>query len=404
MSRARSKSRFKQKVLWGGGLITLGLVGLTLYAYFVGTRTLLENAEAFSFRRMIVMQLSDQGAYRFFYTTNRRPGDEQATLEERYRSEREPTLKFGSFDTRIQPSLGLGMIIDPSDWFLNEEIQLQGVATLDKNVFVDQIRQQVEASSYRSLFVVVHGFREAFPSALRKTAFLAHVLDIDTPVLVFDWPGDQGSSLRGYRRARQVARASGAELANALKLIIQEIKPERLWLMANSMGGQVVVDAFSLLYQEADFSDSQTEIENVMLTAPDVGHEEFNQRFKQEIEALASNVTVYVSSNDRALLVSRIINRGLRLGESTLDPINPGQVEEAAHLSELVEQGDNQLILVDVTPVNRTRNFHNFSLETPEFFDDLYLRFTGSDTPKSRELYFLETPKGQRYFVLTRGR
>jgi hypothetical protein len=59
---------------------------------------------------------------------------------------------------------------------------------------------------------------------------------------------------------------------------------------------------------------------------------------------------------------------------------------------------------VDVTPVNRTRNFHNFSLETPEFFDDLFLRFTGSDLPKSRELYYLETPNGVRYFVLTRGR
>jgi len=57
-----------------------------------------------------------------------------------------------------------------------------------------------------------------------------------------------------------------------------------------------------------------------------------------------------------------------------------------------------------VTPVNRTRNFHNFSLETPEFFDDLYLRFTGSDLPKSRELYSLQTPKGSHYYVLTRGR
>jgi esterase/lipase superfamily enzyme len=230
------------------------------------------------------------------------------------------------------------------------------------------------------------------------------VLDINTPVLVFDWPGDQGSSLRGYRRARQVAEESGAELARTLELIINEVQPERLWLLANSMGSQVVADAFSLLHQNADFSDSQTEIENVVLTAPDVDHETFNNQFKQEILDLAQNVTVYVSSNDRALLISRLINRGLRLGESTLDPSNPGQVQEAAQLFELLEPGSDQLVLVDVTPVNRTRNFHNFSLETPEFFDDLFLRFTGTDMPKSRELYYLETPAGVRYFVLTRGR
>jgi hypothetical protein len=88
--------------------------------------------------------------------------------------------------------------------------------------------------------VVVHGYRETFPSALRKTAFLSHVLDIDTPVLLFDWPGDQGASLSGYRRARRVAAASGAELAAALGWCGAG-RPERIWIIANSLGGQVVV-------------------------------------------------------------------------------------------------------------------------------------------------------------------
>lgn len=397
-------TRFRRRILWATALVALVLAGLALYTYFVGTRTVLERAEAFSFRRMTVARLAEQGTYRFFYVTNRRPGVAQGALEERFESEREDSLKFGAFDTKIEATLGLGMIIDPSDWFLNEEIRLLDVRALEREVFLTQLRQQVQASPYRSLLVVVNGFRERFPSALRKTAFLAHVLDMDTPVLVFDWPGDQGSSLRGYRRAGQVARESGAELADTLKLIVGDVQPERLGLIANSMGGQVVADAFSLLYQDPDFSDSQTEIEDVVLTAPDVDHEEFNNRFKQEITALARNVTVYVSSNDRALLVSRVINRGRRLGESTLDPANPEQLEEAASLTELLEPDDEQLVLVDVTPVNRTRNFHNFSLETPEFFDDLYLRLTGTALPKSRELYFVETPKGAGYFVLTRGR
>jgi esterase/lipase superfamily enzyme len=377
---------------------------LAIYAYFVGTRTLLQHAEAFAFRRMTVTQLSEPSVFQFFYVSNRRPGAPDGDIEERFTSERETSLKFGYFNTRIEPTLGLGMIIDPSKWFLNEEIRLLDVQAQEKEAFLQQLRQQVQASPYRSLLLVVHGFREAFPSALRKTAFLAHVLDINTPVLVFDWPGDQGSSLRGYRRARRVAEESGAELAHTLELIIDEVQPDRLWLLANSMGAQVVADAFNLLHQDADFSDAQIEIENVVLTAPDVDHEAFNNRFKQDILDLAQNVTVYVSSNDRALLVSRFINRGLRLGESTLDPSNPGQVQQAGQFSELLEPGSNRLVLVDVTPVNRTRNFHNFSLETPEFFDDLFLRFIGTDTPKSRELYYLETPNGVRYFVLTRGR
>ena len=356
-------TRVRRRTVWGIALGALLLIGMAVYGYFVGTRTLLEAAEAFSFRRMTTAQLAETGAFRFFYATNRRPGVTDAGVEERFLSERGPSLSFGSFDTRIEPALGLGMIVDPSDWFLNEEIQLTDVLALGREAFVAQLRDQVEASPRRSLLVVVHGFREAYPSALRKTAFLGHVLDIDTPVLLFDWPGDQGSSLRGYRRARQVAQASGAELARTLEMVIEDVQPERLWLLANSMGGQVVVDAFHVLYRDADFSDLQTEIEDVVLTAPDVDHEEFNEQFKEEILALAANATVYVSSNDRALLVSRVINRGLRLGESTLDPDNPGQVQQTARLAELLEPGNNRLVLVDVTPVNRTRNFHNFSLE-----------------------------------------
>src|SRR5210317_2315330 len=78
---------------------------------------------------------------------------------------------------------------------------------------------------------------------------------------------------------------------------------------------------------------------------------------------------------------SRLINRGQRLGESTLDPGNPGQVRQSERISELLEAGDDSLVLVDVTPVNRTRNFHNFSLETPEFFDDLFLRLIHDTVP-----------------------
>jgi esterase/lipase superfamily enzyme len=396
--------RIRWGLLWGAGLATGVLLGAGLYAYVVGTRTMLEHAEAFAFRRMSVPQLAEQGVYRFFYATNRVPINEEGPIEALFGSERTGFLRFGAFDTWIEPTLGLGMLINPSDWFLNEEIQLEGLRTLAREQLVGELRAQVEASPYRSLLVVVHGFREAYPSALRKTAFLAHVLDIDTPVLLFDWPGDQGSSLRGYRRAREVARASGAELAATLELVIQEVRPERIWLMANSMGGQVVVDAFHLLYRDDRFSDAATEIENLVLTAADVDHTEFNEKFKEEIKALAGNVTVYVSSNDGGLLVGRLIDHSMPLGESKPDPANPSQAQQALRLADLIDPGDKGLVLVDVTPVNRTRNFHNISLETPELFDDLFLRFTQTDLPQTRELYFLETPVGARYFVLTRGR
>ena len=398
-------TRFRRRLLTGTVLIVLALLGLSAWLaldFFGSTNAAIRYAEAFNFRRLQTARQEQPDTYRFFYTTNRRaePGDD--ALEDRFNNQREATLKFGFFDTAIEPTLGVGMIIDRTKWFQNEVIRLRGIEQLDRPEFVEQVRKQVQDSPRQSLLVVVHGFRELFPSALRKTAFLVHVLDIDTPVLVFDWPGDQGSSLTGYRRANRIARESGAELAQTLELIIREIKPERLWLVANSMGAQVVTDAFHLLYQERDLADAQTEIEDVILTAPDVAQDEFDDRFKQEIGALAQHLTVYVSSNDRALLMSRIINRSRRRGESTL---SPDMLEEAIRVVDLIDPDSELITLVDVTPVNRTRNFHNFSLETPEFFDDLFLRLTDDRTPQSRNLYRFQTPDGAAvYWILTRGR
>jgi hypothetical protein len=77
---------------------------------------------------------------------------------------------------------------------------------------------------------------------------------------------------------------------------------------------------------------------------------------------------------------------------------------EAARVANLIDPGSNLINLVDVTPVNRTRNFHNFSLETPEFFNDLFLRLTNSETPNSRPIYKVVAPNGSAYWVLTRAR
>jgi esterase/lipase superfamily enzyme len=379
-------------------LLLLGILfrGRTLEA--------LERAEAFDFRRMLVTRQGEDGTYRFFYATNRNLRDGDGALEERFLNERGESMLFGRFDTALESSLGIGMLINPSDWFQTEEIQVRNVRALEQAAFIQELQSQVSRSPQRSLLICINGFRERFPSALRKTAFVAHVLDADTPVLVFDWPSDQGSTPQGYRRAQRLARESGGEFAEIVALILEHVEVERVWILANSMGGEVVVNGLARLYENAEFSDDDVELEDVILTAPDVSYHEFGREFKEEIAALTKHLTVYVSSNDRALLMSRVLNRGRRLGESSVNLRSPDQLDEASEVFELVEPGSDVVTLIDVTPVNRTRNFHNFSLETPEFFDDLFLRITNPEAPRSRGAYRVRTQEGKSYWVLTRGR
>jgi cytoskeletal protein RodZ len=104
--------------------VVLGLAGFSWWVYYVGSARILERAEAFQYRRMDVAQLQERDVYRFFYATNRTSTPETDALEDNFGIERGETLSFGHFDTRIEPSLGLGMLIDPSDWFRDEEIEL----------------------------------------------------------------------------------------------------------------------------------------------------------------------------------------------------------------------------------------------------------------------------------------
>lgn len=399
MIKFKSRTRYIVIIV----LLLLVIIGMWFYQVLYGTTgEALRRAENFLFTRSTVAQLGEQGSMRYFFVTNRKKTNDGEILAYQLGNARGAKLRFGFFDTIIEPSVGLGMLINPSEWFQNEEIVVKKIETLQQQVFVEKMRELVNASPRRSLLIVIHGFRERFPSALRKTAFVGHILDINSPIMVFDWPGDQGSSLRGYRQARHVATESGAELAKTLELIVRDVQPETLWVLANSMGAQVVADAFSHLYQNPAFADAGIEFEDVVLTAPDVSHEQFDNQFKNEITSLTRNLTVYVSSNDRALVMSRLVNRGdTRRGESTL---SPDMLDEAVRVAELVDPDSELVTLVDVTPVNRTRNFHNFSLETPEFFDDLFLRLTNQQTPHARPLYQLQTPEGATYWVLTPGR
>ncbi|MGI9483026.1 MAG: alpha/beta hydrolase [Hyphomicrobiales bacterium] len=400
-------TKLKKRMYLGAGallLVILLLGGWLFYFLVLGPRIAIRHAEEFSFRRMTVAQLEEPGMYRFYFVTNRRPKSDEGPLKERLSNERHEQLKFGYFDTKIEPSLGLGMLVNPSDWLLNEEIEVTDIQLSQRANFVTALQERVQASPHKSLLILLHGFREGFASALQKTAFFGHVLDINAPILVFDWPGNQGSTLSGYRRAQQVARASGADLAKTIAVTVDEIRPEQVWIVANSMGGEVVIKAFKSLFESGVLRGTETVIEDVVLTAPDVGRDELNERFKREISALARNLTVYVSSNDQALLMSRIVNRQKRGGESTLDIANPDQFEEALATLELTDDNDGVITLVDVTPVNRTRNFHNFSLETPEFFDDLFLRLSNQRDPNSRPEYKVRTNKGNVYWILTRAR
>ena len=108
-----AKPRTKYVILIA--LLLLVVAGIWFYnTLYVSTSSALQRAEYFRFTRMKVTQLGEKGSIRFFYVTNRQMTDDNETLENRFGREREPELKFGFYDAKIEPTVGLGMFINPS--------------------------------------------------------------------------------------------------------------------------------------------------------------------------------------------------------------------------------------------------------------------------------------------------
>ncbi len=116
-------NRWKKRSLITAGLVLI-ILALAAAFFYRPTRIALERAESFTFRRLAVSLQDESETFRFFFATNRTIQDITRSVENQFGNERQSQLSYGIFDTTIEPHLGLGMIINPTDWFQNEEIQV----------------------------------------------------------------------------------------------------------------------------------------------------------------------------------------------------------------------------------------------------------------------------------------
>lgn len=391
-----------RRFFWGT-LFLISLVLVAIVAGYIGRNFTgigpMPSREAFA-GRLPSTPDGDRRRFQFFYATNR--ANNEDTFNQRG-SQLGDGILTGTFDVSISPYLQ----IKPYVWFDTKSIEWAGRQELQQDEFQSRLRQAVQASPKKSILIIVWGFRDWFRSAALKTAYTAYVLDINTPVLLFDWPGNQGDSRRGYLAARQVATQSAPDLGRTLAAVIRDTGAENIWLLGSSLGCQTICDAFAWLSDQPDLLQGKPKITQVVFSAPDVSAEAFDEKFSERIQALSQHLTTYVSSNDRALLMSQWINGSRRLGRKAEvmmppeDRVGQYEFEEALELLELRAKGASNISIVDATPINLYRNLHHFFTDSSAFFDDLYQHLLSPDDIISRRLHTVRAnPQGATYWIL----
>jgi esterase/lipase superfamily enzyme len=196
---------------------------------------------------------------------------------------------------------------------LSRDFTVFAVDVMNKNDFVREARQKL-AGSRRfegQAFVFVHGYFVTFDDALFRAAQISHDLEFDGVPFVYSWPSVAG--VTGYVLDRGRARDARDQLREFVDLIAKESGAKEVHLIAHSMGADPLLEVLRDIQRtEPQVAKAgRPRFGEIILAAPDITRESF-ELIAAQITGLRRGMTLYASSSDRAMTVSR----WTRLGES----------------------------------------------------------------------------------------
>lgn len=234
-----------------------------------------------------------------------------------------PGFRFGITDANAL-SWGLAQVSVPSyrvraegviDRAGNEELPdaarvmfMNSLIPADSVRFLQRVRDDLARTRSRDILVFVHGYNSSFEDAAVRLAQVVADMGFDGTAVLFSWPS-QGA-LSGYVRDQQTARNAGWHLLRLLRDQLPRTNPDRIHVIAHSMGSEVLSKAMSLV----DPRDSLPRLGQVVFAAPDVDARIFAREILPILRQRAAGVTLYASSDDDALRASRALNGVWRLG------------------------------------------------------------------------------------------
>ena len=264
---------------------------------------------------------------------------------------------------------------DPKQHFTVKEM---GVLTREK--FIAMARERVGGSqSFKDQAVVfVHGYNTDFDYALYRTAQMAYDLKFDGASFLYSWPS--GGNVTSYGYDRDSSSQTEPYLRDFLDLVIKETGAKSVSVIAHSMGN---LPLLRVLQSLGPTLPADVRLNQIILAAPDVDRDLF-LNLAATIKQYGRGVTMYCSSNDRAMSVARRVAGGIpRAGDVT---------------------GEGPIVLdgIDTIDISQTSTDylalnHSLYAERSALLNDIGLLLQTGERPPERRIPILErinTPKG----------
>lgn len=333
-----------------GILTTLILVGLAVYlrgkiiVVLVAVTSLL-----------VTVYLSQQMLVRMQQVRRAAEFGDRSYGETRHEDRRRnPVLELGVCEVSIPANHDVGKVESPSILRLefredpDKHVVLQRTVRLDPEGFYASLRQTVEQSPKEQALVFIHGYNVGFDDAVKRTAQIVFDLEFKGAGICYSWPSNAG--IADYKSDEANVGWTVTQLEGFLRDLTERSGAKTIHLIAHSMGNRALLAAIERMSLQGD----GPRFGQVILAAPDVDAGEFRTRFARHVSHSAKQVTLYASSNDRALKASMDAHRYARAGLSGEDIVVTDGVET-----------------IDVSPIDTSLIGHSYYGDNPKLIRDL---------------------------------
>ena len=315
------------------------------------------------------------------YGTSRRRSPSPGTATSTFYGSGRGSLQFGSARVSIPRDHRPGMLESPV-WYRLEfradperHVVLMSVTPMAPTEWRSRFRQLLGYSERGEALVFVHGYNVTFTDAARRTAQLAYDLRLDGVPVMYSWPSR--GSLAGYTADEATAEWAVPHFQQFLREVSALTGNGRVHVIAHSMGNRIVANALRTMGP-----GPRPLLNQVILTAPDIDAQVFEEQIVPAIRGSAARISLYASSNDRALQASQEVHAFRRAGQSGPDIV--------------VLEG---LETIDASGIDTDLLGHAYFAGNKQMIDDLFM-LVRHDLPASERNLRPRQKRGRPYWAL----
>jgi esterase/lipase superfamily enzyme len=258
---------------------------------------------------------------------------------------------------------------------------IDSVETQTREQFLNQLKQALGAAKAPTLFVFIHGYNRSFHQANKLAAEFANHIDFPGVPVVWSWPSSRKAS--GYVEDLTNMQWSVPHFSQFLRTIIEDSGATTTHLLAHSMGAWGLTNV--MLEELLPGGLNPDAIGEFVLLAPDIDQELFRRDHAPELLSSGLNITLYTSSNDKAMASSWALHGYPRAGDSSSGPfIIPG------------------IETIDATETNASILGHSYFEESEVVRNDLALLLSERTSAAHRQNLNTVKFQGKIYWQLPR--